>query len=90
MSTGLRPCGQSGRTNDRIGAIARELRPAETALRRLALRVRIDAGRGPEAVRTVSKSEELARLPRDRQRLQRYSDERPMCGIKKTLRIMGF
>jgi transposase-like protein len=47
-------------SGNRIGAIARELGPRETGLRRWVLQTKIDAGRGPRAELTTSECEELA------------------------------
>ena len=51
--------GKSGRS---IGAVARELDLAETAVRRWVQQVEIDSGRGPAGALTTAEREELAQL----------------------------
>ena len=63
----VRLVGDSGKS---IGAIARELGLAETALRRWVQQAEIDAGRGPTGALTTSEREELGHLRRENQRLR--------------------
>ena len=57
-----------------IGAIARELDLAETALRRWVRQGEIDAGRGPAGALTTSERDELTQLRRENKRLRMERD----------------
>jgi len=57
-----------------IGAIARELDLAETALRRWVRQAEIDAGRGPAGALTTSERDELTQLRRENKRLRMERD----------------
>jgi len=57
-----------------IGAIARELDLAETALRRWVRQAEIDAGRGSAGALTTSERDELTQLRRENKRLRMERD----------------
>ena len=57
-----------------IGAIARELDLAETALRRWVRQAEIDAGCGPAGALTTSERDELTQLRRENKRLRMERD----------------
>lgn len=57
-----------GASGKRIGAIARELRLGERALRRWVRQAEVDAGRGPTGALTTGERAELGQLRREHRR----------------------